>query len=77
MLPCWDLPMEINKTTQLGKEWAKPEAALLPHDGGAGSRHGKEFPAGVLPWKLISWGGPLLFEKIGEGGTKYQEGCHI
>ena len=28
-------------------------------------------------WKLISWGGLLLFAKIGGGDTKYQEGSHI
>ncbi len=49
-------------------------AALLPPDGGAGSGNRKEFPAGCGIWKLISWGGPLQFVKIGGGGTKYQEG---
>ena len=73
MPPCCDLPVEINKTTQTGKEWAKPEAALLPPDGGAGCGQGYYFPGWGF-WMCISGGGPLCFVKNGEGGTKYQEG---
>jgi len=39
---------KINKTFQTGKEWAKPVAALLPPDGGAGSGKRKEFPVGAV-----------------------------
>ena len=34
--PLLQLSSRDNETTQTGKEWAKPEAALLPPDGGAG-----------------------------------------
>jgi len=68
---------KINIVIQTGKERAKPMAALLPPDDSAGSRHRKEFPRGVVSWKLISRGDPLLFEKIGGGSTMYQEGCYI
>ena len=44
MPPFCDLPVDISKITQTGKEWAKREAALLPPDGGAGCGYRKEFP---------------------------------
>ena len=48
MPPCCDLPVKINETSQTGKEWAKPEAALLPPDGGAGCGYRKVFPWGAV-----------------------------
>ena len=48
MPPYCDLPVKINETIQTGKEWAKPVAALLPPDGGAGSGKRKAFPMGAV-----------------------------
>ena len=48
MPPCCDLPVKINETIQTGKEWAKPVAALLPPDGGAGCGDRKKFPLGAV-----------------------------
>ena len=48
MLPCCNLPVKINETTQTGKERAKPEVALLSPDGSAGSGNRKAFPTGAV-----------------------------
>ena len=38
------LPSRDNDKNQPGKEWANPQAALIPPDGGAGCSRGKKFP---------------------------------
>ena len=48
MPPCCDLPAKINETIQTVKEWAKPVAALLPPDSGAGCGDRKEFPLAAV-----------------------------
>ena len=52
------LPSRDNEQNQPGMEWANPQAALIPPDGG----QGKKFP-GCGFWSCISGGGLLCFVK--------------
>ena len=77
MPPCCDPLAKLTKN-QIGKELARTCISLTSSWLSVlGVENRKEFPAGCGIWKLISRGGPLQFVKIGGGGTKYQEGCHI
>ena len=44
MLSWNNFPPVITRKNQPGKEWANPQAALIPPDGGTGCVQGKYFP---------------------------------